>query len=252
MKDRVFKLLFDEDDVTWQSILYSLVRDDGMDPWDVDIAAIAQKFMERLKQLRETDFRFSGKIILAAAILLKIKSKRLVGEDINDLDALIASTDEEELAEEFYDSLERDMHRKGQPLAAQPHLIPRTPQQRKRKVSIYDLVDALEMALDTKKRRVLNTIPAGQFDYTPRKMDIGLVIRQIYAKILDHFKEQPKLTFSQLLPDKASKEDKVYTFIPLLQLDALRKIDLQQEQHFGEVQVELLHNKKSIDKGLST
>src|SRR3989344_5635587 len=40
-----------------------------------------------------------------------------------------------------------------------PTLIPRTPQPRQRKVSIYDLVEALERELEVKKRRLLHSIP---------------------------------------------------------------------------------------------
>ena len=43
-------------------------------------------------------------------------------------------------------------------------LIPRIPQPRKRKVSIYDLVGALQKALEVKKRRVIRSIPDAPLD----------------------------------------------------------------------------------------
>jgi chromatin segregation and condensation protein Rec8/ScpA/Scc1 (kleisin family) len=49
-----------------------------------------------LKKLKEHDFRISGKIILAAALLLKIKSKHLLSSGIDNLDQLINGIQEEE------------------------------------------------------------------------------------------------------------------------------------------------------------
>ena len=51
-----------------------------------------------VKKLQEMNFFISGKVVLASAILLKIKSNRLVNEDIARLDNLLyPSEDDEEL-----------------------------------------------------------------------------------------------------------------------------------------------------------
>jgi len=137
-QDRVFEIIFDKDEVTWQTILYELVRSEQMDPWDIDISLLTRKYIDTIKKLKEMDFALSGKVLLAAAILLKVKSSRLVGEDLNQLDRLFAFNEEAE--EELYE----DAVEPGAISEEKPYLIPRTPQPRKRKVSIYDLVDALE------------------------------------------------------------------------------------------------------------
>ena len=63
-QDRVFELLFEEDEITWQSILFNLVTKEQMNPWDINIATLSKKFMDMLKKLKEMDFNVSGKIIL--------------------------------------------------------------------------------------------------------------------------------------------------------------------------------------------
>ena len=50
--DRIFSLLTQQEDITWQAILYDLVRKEGMDPWDVDISLIAQRYIHLLKELK--------------------------------------------------------------------------------------------------------------------------------------------------------------------------------------------------------
>lgn len=243
--ERIFELLFDKDEISWQSIIQELVKSEQMDPWDINISLLTKKYIGTIKKLKELDLRVSGKVLLAAAILLKIKSNKLVGEDIEYLDRLISEQDEEELLN-FEDYLE------PRPKEEIPkNLIPRTPQPRKRKVSIYDLMGALEKALEVKRRRVLKSIPPMNIQIPEKKRDISSVIREIYGKIKAFFWEHRKnrLTFSQLVPS-GSKEDKIYTFIPLLHLTNQRKIDLFQQKHFGEIDIVLKKTEEDVNKEL--
>jgi segregation and condensation protein A len=236
-QDRIFKLLFEEDEISWQTIIYELIQSEQMDPWDIDISLLAEKFLVMLKKLKEMDFRISGKVVYAAALLLKIKSNKLVEEDIVALDALIAGTNDASLYDELIpeqsatDSLEN-----------KPQLFPRTPQPRKRKVSVYDLVKALEKALEVESRRKKFVVTNPVVMVPDKKTDIGESMKTIYQRIMSHFKnpkkKNVKLTFNQLIPSE-KKEDKVLTFIPLLHLDTQRKIDLLQEQHFGTIEIAL-------------
>jgi len=239
MQEKIFKLLFEEDDVTWQTILYDLVKTEQMDPWDVDVSLIAHKYIELVKNLKQMDFRLSGKVVLAAAILLKMKCIKLVGEDMLEFDRLIYDSDRID-EEEFYDELESNMNRAREAFDT-PGLIPRSPQPRKRKVSIYDLINALEQALEVKRRRVLRSIPAHEFQAPEKKVDMSIMIKQVHAKVKAYFGAGQKVvTFSQLTPDSSRKE-KLYTFIPLLHLSNDRKIDLWQKRHFGEIEILLAH-----------
>ena len=247
-QDYILELLFDKDEVTWQTLLYELVKTEQMDPWDIDIGLIAERFLEMLGTLKEMDFRIPGKVILAAAVMLKIKSNRLLGADLAYFDGLFKEQEEEEglLDEIKTEETKEDL--------SDVRLIPRTPQPRKRKVSIFDLVDALQRAIEVKKRRVMRDIPSVQLEIPKKKVEISQIIKDTYGKIKFFFMKDKyrKLTFSQLIPSE-SKQDKVYTFIPLLHLTHQRKIDMLQYQHFGEIEIELLKQStaKQIDKELS-
>ena len=242
--ERIFQLLYNQDEVTWQTLLYELVKKEEMNPWDINISMLTKKYIETIKKLKELDFRISGKVLLAAAILLKIKSNRLLNEDLSELDRLLTESEEDLTGEldlgdnKAYDRSENHP------------LIPRTPQPRKRKISVFDLVNALEKALEVKKRRVLNSIPPMNVKIPEKKRDITQVIREVYSKILSFFtrNNQNKLTFSRLVPSK-TKEDKIYTFIPLLHLTTQRKVHLEQKEHFGEIEI-MLNAKKDVDNEL--
>ena len=241
--DRIFNILFSKaDEITWQTIIYELVKSEQMDSWDIDVSILAQKYIDMLRNLKEHDFRISGKVLLAAAILLKMKSTKLVGEDLSELDRLLIGVEEE------MEELGLDETSEITKLDEITSLIPRTPQPRKRKVSIFDLVEALERALEVKKRRLLNSIPPLNLEAPKKKRDITQVIRDVYGRIKSFFFSalKDKLTFSKLLPSE-SKEDKVYTFIPLLHLAQQNKIELVQEMPFGEIEV-MLKKKEEEEK----
>src|SRR3989344_435479 len=95
MNDEIFDIVFSKDDLSWQSMLYTLVRGEGMDPWDVDVSMLTKKYIEMLKKFKEMNFHVSGKVVLAAAILLKIKSIKLVSDDLSELDKLIQGPQEQ-------------------------------------------------------------------------------------------------------------------------------------------------------------
>ena len=234
------EIVFEKDDVTWQQIIYDLVKNEQMDPWDINVTLIAEKFIQMVRQLKEMDLRISGKVILAAALLLRIKAVKLVEDDVTDFDNLFI--DPNEMSEEqFYGDIEAEQ------LIAQEikpgedfQLIPRTPQPRKRKVSVYDLVSALQKALEVKHRRIMRDIPEIRVHLPEYHVDIDVIITKLYDRIETYLKskEMGKLTFSQLVPS-TERLDKVMTFVPLLHLSGQRKIDLLQQQHFGEIEITL-------------
>ncbi|MDO8643115.1 MAG: ScpA family protein [Candidatus Woesearchaeota archaeon] len=242
MEQQIFNILFHQDEITWQSLLLELVKQENIDPWDIDISVLANKYIEMVKEMKKADLRISGKVVLAAAILLRIKSQRFLTEDVAQFDNLIDGSEDELLTED-----------PGMPFMFdrakyhQLRLIPRTPQPRKRKVSIYDLLDALKRALDVEERRMLRIPRQLKLEIPEKKMDLNELMTQIYMKLLVLFRldAEKKVTFTSILPD-TSKIAKIYTFIPLLHLSTQRKLDLDQPEHFGEISIKVI--KENIDK----
>ncbi len=243
MQQQIFELLLEQEDVSWKSILYDLVKTEQMDPWDIDITLLTQKYIQIIKAMQEHDFRISGKILLAAAFLLKIKSAHLVDHDISNLDKLINQSEDSLDEENLFNDAENGSSKEKQQFT----LIPRHPQPRSRKVSIHDLVDALQRAMASKKRILAKQRPV-KFILPERKIDIMGVIRDLYHKIVYYTNKEnaEKLTFTQLLPPRAGRQEKAYTFIPLLHLENQHKVETEQAKPFDEIYVKLL--KKSAAK----
>ena len=235
MQQQVMDLLLQQEEVSWRTILYDLVRTEQMDPWDINITLLTQEYIKVIKKMQEHDLRISGKILLAAAILLKMKSTHLIDNDLNNLDKLLNQTEDAE--EELLNLMETNP-----PSKEKFQLIPRHPQPRNRKVSIHDLVEALQQALASKRRILARDKPV-HFQMPKTKVDIVAIIRDIYYKIAYYADKEEKLTFSRLLPPNAGKREKVYTFVPILHLENEQKISTKQAQPFGEIQVLLTKEK---------
>lgn len=237
----IFDMIMKEDEVTWQSIIYDLVKSGEINPWDVDISILSRKFLDMLLKLKDMDFRISGKVVLAAALLLKMKSTRFMGSDMADFEELLRDPQPEETQEFFEGDLDEELNQLEQKIKEKPTLIPRTPQPRERKVTIFDLVDALQHALETKKRQVARDTPQVAMESPKKGRDITEVIREVFGKIKAKFSEEGRadLMFDELLPSE-NKEDKILTFIPLLHLTNERKIDLHQEKHFSPISIKML------------
>ena len=236
MQEQIYNMLIQKDEITWQSLLLDLIKSEQMDPWNIDITQLSKKYINTIKDMKEANFFISGKVLLACSLLLKIKSNKLINEEIYNFDSQLFKQ------EETYEELEELFDQAPIPESEKPKLTIKTPMPRKRKVSLQDLMKALNKALEVEKRRNVKRELLNKIDVKipEKKVDISELITSVYEKVLDFFKTNKKktLTFSKLT-NSDKKEDKMYTFIPLLHLDTKEKLNISQEEHFGEIHIEI-------------
>ena len=231
MQDKIYEMLLNESEITWQSIIYGFVKSEEMDPWDINISLLVKRYLEKIKEIQDLNFFISGKVVLAVAILLKIKAVKLVDENLAEFDNLLFPQEIDILEEDHENNV---MHAENI-----PKLLIKTPQARKRKINLNDLMDALQKALEVENRRHIRRSDERiirEVELPTKKVDISSLIKNLYEKIKEFFKKKPVVTFTDLLPSQ-EKLDKVYTFIPLLHLENQGKIDLLQERQFGEIRI---------------
>jgi len=221
-------------ELSWQQIIYDLIASEQLNPWNIDLSILAQKYLEKIQNLEEENFFISSKILLAAAILLRIKSELLLKHYIKSLDEILFGRDEKKEKPEINIDL-GDVN----------ELMPRTPLPRMKKVTLNELMSALSRAIMTEHRRIKREIyvkhAVTRFDaFLPKKKtNIRLKIREIYQKIMRFFAKDKnqKMTYSQLTSN--SKEEKLTSFMPILHLDNQEKITLEQLNHFDEIYIYL-------------
>jgi len=241
----LYNLIFQEDDITWQAVIYELARSGKVDPWDIDVSVLAQEFLATIKKLKDMNFRLSGKVILAAAILLKLKSERLGLEQLLMLTNPEKFPDDVEPDDDLFD-IEAEKH------FTKAKLDLRIPGVRKRNVTVFELVEALKRAVETDERRRIRAMaPREYIRPLPEvtKVDIFAKIEAVFSKLKElvgRFKKKT-VEFEDIVPSK-EKKDIIWTLIPLLHLANQDKIVLRQDEPFGKIYVDI--KEAELAKGL--
>ncbi len=228
-QEQIHGLLFG-DKLSWQAIIYDLINSEQLNPWDIDISLLVNKYLEKIRQMEEANFFVSSKVLLAAALLLRIKSEILLSRDIPSLDEILFGKKEDKKYAQERIELDDEI----------PGLIVRTPLPRFKKVTLQELMSALGHAIKTETRRIKKIALTKQQEFevslaVPKhKINIQGQIREVYSKLESIFsKRETKLAFSELAGDKI--EERIATFIPLLYLDTQHKVWLEQKGHFEEI-----------------
>tara|TARA_Y100000310_G_C20665317_1_gene807163 strand:+ start:1438 stop:2334 length:897 start_codon:yes stop_codon:yes gene_type:complete len=242
--NQLYELLTNKE-IGWQAIIYDLINTEQLDPWDINLSLLSQKYLEKVRELEEANFFISSKLLLAASLLLRLKSEILLHKYIKSIDEILFGKKEESKPME---KIELDS-------SELPILYPKTPLPRYRKVTLQELMSALDKAINTESRRIkrhVEDISRGKetdIVIPKRKINVKDRIRRIYSQILTSFKKkQTKISYSELTGNK--KEEKIACFLPCLHLHNQHKLFLDQEKHFDEIYIWLYkHYKKQIALG---
>jgi len=232
-QDQLHDLLFSRE-IGWQEIIYDLINTEQLNPWDVNLVFLTDKYLEKIKNLEEADFFVSSKVLLAAALLLRIKSEILLNKYIKSIDEILFGKKEESKYEVERIELEEGI----------PELIPKSPMPRFRRVTLQELIESLNKAIITENRRIkkeivnINALREVEISLPKKKFNIKNKIRELYEKLLQHFKEneqKKKVSFKDFVG--TDKEERLIAFAPLLHLDHQKKIWLEQEKHFEDFDI---------------
>ena len=233
-QEQIHDLLFNRE-IGWQEIIYDLINTEQLDPWDINLIILTDKYLIKISELEEADFFVSSKVLLAASLLLRIKSEILLNKYIKSIDEILFGK-KEQSALKISERIELDEEI--------PSLIPKSPMPRFRKVTLKELIESLNQAIGTENRRIKkeiinrNALIESSFSLPKRKFNIKDKIREIHGRLFSHFKEnndKKKISFTEFVGE--SKEEKIISFSPLLHLESQKKVWLEQEGHFEEIYI---------------
>ena len=252
----------DNNEVDGIEILVQMARQGKIDPWNIDIIDITDKYLTHLFQSKSQNLRLTGRTLLFASILLKLKSNILEGVELSDFD-----TQPEE--PEFYDDEE--------PLDYEQEYIPtnnvvsidevlqrRTSVRlnRNRVVTLRDLIRQLEFyeMLDKKqslknaheraKRRVKNYSNLSPEDIINLAHDeyIEKGVERLRANLEDILNRQDKIELNELT---LLGMDKISAYISLLFLTAESDYDLEQDEFYSDLYVVKREHISETDKAIT-
>ncbi|MDI6859977.1 MAG: ScpA family protein [Methanocellales archaeon] len=206
-------------------ILVDLASKGEIDPWNIDIIDVTDKFLKKLEELKQLDLRVSGRTLLYASMLLRMKSE------------VLAEKEEEEFEWEFFgfqpEYFQTDEY---------PSLRPRMRVAR-RPVTLRELIDELRKAMERKEQserrrlmRVERMPTTEEVLKIAHEEEIESMIQTIMHKLRKKFKKQDHVMFDELIEER-TPSCIVRTYVPLLFMATRKQIWLEQEELFGDLYV---------------
>ncbi len=228
-------------------ILVGLAEKGEIDPWNINIIEVTDKFLSELERRRQLNLQLSGRTLFFAATLLRLKSEQL---------ELLANPEEEPDGEDddlfgvdFDTALDSEIDYTGRlgPIERLEHEIQRRldrKNMRKSPVTLFELILELKnIEKEERRRRRMNT---GDDSFLYDAGDVVSIAHEegfqesaltTLAGYLESIEPGEEMTLSQLCIELGWGIPEVY--IPLLFLAHEGRCIMRQEEFFGDVFVRI-------------
>lgn len=205
--------------------MIEMAKKGEIDPWNIDVIDVTDKFLRKIEEARKLDLRISARVLLYAAILVRMKSDVIAPQPLmNDEDVDV------EIIEDLEELDEIDE------LSIEKLLI--TQRRRVKKIcTLKDLIEELKRAEAIEKRKKRR-----------RKVDLNFVIsiphdESLEEKILEVENFLMKLlqrNRSVTLFSIANTREKILDYyISLLHLVKRGKFQISQKEFYGDIEIRL-------------
>jgi len=231
-------------------ILVGLAERGEIDPWNIDIIEVTDRFLSELERRRELNLQISGRTLFFASTLVRMKSEQLVKtdepEDSGDGEG-------DDLFGEFGAGDGEDIDYTGRlgPIERLEHEIQRRldrKSMRKSPTTLFELITELKN-IEKEERRRRRMAEGGRDDYTDSLIDADDVVSIAHeegfqessmtrlAEYLEGLEIDEEMTLAELCKRMEWGIPEVY--IPLLFLALDGRCSLRQEEFFGDIWVQI-------------
>lgn len=241
--------LVQEAEVDGIEILVNMAKQGKIDPWNINIVDVTDKYLMHLFQSKAQNLRLTGRTLLFAAILLKLKSNILEGLDVMDFepqhDEDFNYTDDEPLDYSTDDtiptnnviSIDEVLQRRTSVRLNHNRVV--TLRDLIRQLEFYEQLDkkqSLKNAHERAKRRVQNYARLSVEDIInlPHDEYIENGVLRLKANLEEILNRQDKIELNELT---LLGMDRISAYISLLFLTADSDYDLEQDEFYSDLYV---------------
>jgi len=201
-------------------ILFDLLHLHRVRPWDVNITFLLNSFLSEMKKHGYIDFSVSGTALLSSSIIHRLKSE------------LILKMEEPPKPPQV------------RPTEYMPPPLPMPLRYEYTSTSIAQIMNALEEVLSSKRLEYVEQKPILQAAPVIEQLDEFLTnieehLKEFYYSLIDLSKKIESIPFTRLV-EGLSISEVVRRFIMLLFLASDGKINLLQEEEFGEIVISVV------------
>jgi chromatin segregation and condensation protein Rec8/ScpA/Scc1 (kleisin family) len=217
-------------------LLLYLVEKDELDPKDIAIATITDQYLEYLQTLEQTHLSNAGEFLVMAARLMRLKARELLPSDQkDDLEEMEYLLDRQALIaqmleyQKFKDAARGLRAIEAQNFGAFPRGRPETPgseDAEDHEAGVYDLLSAFRSVLLQQSH-----IPVHEVEID----DVTIEDRMQYVE--SELLRSKRCLFEDLFESDPRRMVKVVTFMAVMELCKLDRIQLRQHRVFGAIWV---------------
>ncbi len=229
-------------------LLLHLIEKNKVNIYDIPIAVITEQYLDYVRQMQEQSLEMVSGFLVMAVTLLEIKTKMLLPKEEN-------GEDEEEdpraelverlleykmykcMSEEF-----RDMEAETDRIFYKEPTVPEEVAQYEQPVDLDRLLDGVTLPQLKKifeavmKRQADKIDPVRSTFGTIRKESVSLIQR--ISSVMGYARQHRRFSFRHMLGSENDRTEIVVTFLALLELMKIGKIQLTQERPFDDMVIE--------------
>ncbi len=215
-------------------ILLEMAKKGEIDPWNINVVDVTDRFLKRLETARKFDLRISGRVLLYAAILVRMKAEAITLEALGE--------EEVESYEEYY-FLDEPVEFEDDNLSDVILEALKSPRKSVRKITtLKDLIDELRRAEEVerrrRKRRRVEKFEAS-IDTTlkvPHEESLEEMIARVEEELSKILKKKGRTTLFSLVKgwDVPMLVD---YYVSILHLAFRKKVEIAQEKFYGDVEI---------------
>lgn len=233
-------------------LLLHLIDKNKVNIYDIPIVTITEQYMEHIKAMEEKNLEVMSEFLVMAATLLRIKSQMLLPVEVKEEEEAVDPR--QELVERLleykmykYVSYElKDKQMDAQLLMFKPSTIPNEIADFKEEIDISKLLSDLTLA---KLHSIFQSVMKRQVDKVdPIRSKFGKIEKEeinLSQKILEiqqYGIEHRTFSFKKLLERQTGKMEVIVTFLGVLELMKMQRIEICQNELFEDIMIHYLAN----------
>lgn len=231
-------------------LLLHLIDKNKINIYDIPIARITDQYLEYIRQMEAKNLEIMSEFLLMAATLINIKSKMLLPVEVSEDEE--ATDPRQELVDrlleyKMYKYISEELRDKELDASRVLFKAPTIPQEiadYREEIDVDELLSDLTLA---RLHEIFKSIVKKQADkIDPIRSKFGKIEReeinlsQIFIQIQEYGMEHKKFLFRSLLEAQHSRMEIIVTFLGILELIKLGRIQIEQEKTFDDISITYL------------
>lgn len=217
-------------------LLYTLVKKNKLEIEDIEISSLTEQYLEVMKDISTVDMEVASEFIEYAALLIEIKSKKLLPK--------INESEDDEFDEEYMLKLRlkeyemfKQVNEKLKDLESNDKFY-KAPEKEANKYRVVIKDMNIDMLLDAFVGIMHKVNKVEKSKESKEIVKETFTVEQKIATIKDMLISRDKFKFSEMFLESTSRDEVITTFMALLELIKMQAIRVSQDELFSDIQIE--------------